>query len=101
MTLETHHQATLIETAKLELDRAHRAALALDAGELRRGLQIARDSLQAGAAPVAGATEPSVPSADMLLRLAASLNQALTDLEDGQLSETGNLIEAVRKELDA
>ncbi len=101
MTLETHHQATLIETAKLELDRAHRAALALDAGELRRGLQIARDSLRQGAVPVAGATAPSVPPADTLLRLAASLNQALTDLDDGQLSEMGNLVEAVRKELEA
>jgi hypothetical protein len=101
MTLETHHQATLIENAKLELDRAHRAALALDSGELRRGLQIARDSLREGAVPVPETPEPSVPSTDKLARLITFLDRALADLDAGKLAELGNLIEEARKELEA
>lgn len=101
MTLETQYQATLIENAKLELDRAHRAALTLDAGELRRGLQIARDALREGAAPVPEASEPSVPSTDKLARLITFLDRALADLDAGKLAEMGNLIETARKELDA
>ena len=101
MTLETRHQAMLIETAKLELGRAHRAALALDAGELRRGLQIARESLREGAVPIADAATPAAPSTETLSRLIATLDRALTDLNEGRLSELGNLIEEVRKELEA
>ena len=101
MTLETHHQASLIETTKLELDRAHRAALALDAGELRRGLQLARDSLREGAQPVADTPEPSVPSTDKMARLLAILDRALADLDAGNLSEMGNLIESARTALEA
>lgn len=101
MTLETHHQATLIETAKLELDRAHRAALALDAGELRRGLQIARDSLRQSAVSAPGEPEPSVPPVDAQSRMISTLDRALQDLDDGKLSEMANLIEAVRKQLEA
>ena len=101
MTLDTHHQASLIETAKLELDRAHRAARALDAGELRRGLQLARDSLRQGAAPVDAAPEPEVPPTDQMARLIAILDRALADLETGQLAEVGKLIEDARKELEA
>ena len=101
MTLETHHQASLIETAKLELDRAHRAALALDAGELRRGLELARTALREGAQPVADTPEPSVPPTDQMARLLAILDRALVDLDAGNLSEMGNLIESARSELGA
>lgn len=101
MTLETHHQATLIETAKSELERAHRAALALDGGEIRRGLQIAVESLRAALAPVPGEAEPAVPPSPSLKALIAGLEQALTDLDGGQLAEMGNLIEAARKQLEA
>jgi hypothetical protein len=101
MTLDTHHQASLIETAKLELDRAHRAARALDAGELRRGLQLARDSLRQGTVPVDGTPEPDVPPAGEMTRLIAILDRALADLDTGHLAEVGKLIEDARKELEA
>ena len=101
MTLESHHQATLIETAKLALDRAHRAARALDSGELRRGLELARDSLREGAVPLPETPEPAVPSTDQMSRLITVLDRALADLDAGKLAEMGNLIEAARKELEA
>ncbi len=41
MPTEEHHAEALIETARLELDRAHRAALGMEAGEVRRGLELA------------------------------------------------------------
>lgn len=97
MTVETHHQASLVETARLELERAHRAALALDAGEIRRGVQLALDALRAAAVPVEG--EASVPPAAVLHRLAGTLERTLADLEDGRLAELGTLLEAARKEL--
>ena len=50
MTAEDHHQDALIETARLELDRAHRAALGMQAGEVRRGLELALAALQAAEA---------------------------------------------------
>ncbi len=99
MTVETHHQASLIETAQLELERAHRAALALDAGEIRRGVQLALDALRQAAVPVEGGAEAAVPPAATLHRLAGTLERALADLQDGQLAELGALLEAARKEL--
>ena len=101
MTIETHHQASLVETAQLELERAHRAALALDAGEIRRGVQLARDALREAAVPVTGETEASVPPPAMLHRLAGTLDRVLADLQDGRLAELGVLLEAARKELAA
>lgn len=99
MTVETHHQASLIETAQLELERAHRAALALDAGEIRRGVQLALDALHQAAVPVAGETEALVPPSATLQRLAGTLDRVLADLQDGRLAELGALLEATRKEL--
>jgi hypothetical protein len=101
MTIETHHQATLVETAKMELTRAHRAALALDASEIRRGIQLAVEALRAAAGLTPGETEPAVPPTDALLRLAGELDHALTDLGDGKLAEMGNILEAARKDLEA
>ena len=94
MTVEIHHQASLIEAARLELERAHRAALALDAGEIRRGVQLALNALSEAAESPA-----SVPSPETLHRLSATLGRALVDLQDGRLAELGSLLEAARKEL--
>ena len=99
MTVETHHQASLIETAQLELERAHRAALALNSGEIRRGVQLALDALRQAAVPADGEPEAAVPPPEVLHRLAATLDRALADLEDGRLAELGALLEATRKEL--
>ncbi len=99
MTVETHHQASLIETAQLELERAHRAALALDAGEIRRGVQLALDAVREAAVPVAEEAEASVPPPATLHRLAETLERALADLQEGRLAELGTLLEAARKEL--
>lgn len=99
MTVEAHHQASLIETAQLELERAHRAALALDAGEIRRGVQLALDALREAALPTGGEAEALVPPPDTLHRLAGTLERALADLQDGRLAELGTLLEAARKEL--
>ena len=99
MTIETHHQASLIETAQLELERAHRAALALDAGEIRRGVQLALDALREAALPADGEAEASVPPPATLHAMAATLERALADLQDGRLAELGALLEAARKDL--
>ena len=98
MTVEAHHQASLIETARLELERAHRAALALDAGEMRRGVQLALDALHQAAVPVEAAAEAPVPPATVR-RLAGMLDRVLADLGNGRLAELGALLEAARKEL--
>ena len=94
MTVEIHHQASLIEAAQLELERAHRAALALDAGEIRRGVQLALDAVREAAE--AGVT---APPAETLQRLSGMLDRALVDLQEGRLAELGALLEAARKEL--
>lgn len=101
MTPEDHHQAALIETARLELTRAHRAVLALDAAEIRHGMQIALNALREAAGTGQNSVEPSVLPRDKLVRLAESLEHALIDLQDGALAELGALVEATRKELDA
>ena len=94
MTVESHHKASLIEAARLELERAHRAALALDVGEIRRGVQLALNALSEAAE-----SEASMPLPETLQRLSAMLGRALVDLQDGRLAELGSLLEAARKEL--
>ncbi len=84
MSSEAHHRDALIETAAAELDRAHRGTIALEAGEVRRGLQLASKALH------------DAEEGDK----AAMLDKALADLDDGALAEMGNLIEAVRKTLE-
>ncbi len=97
MTSENHHFDALIATARLELDRAHRAALAVEAGEIRRGLELAITALRDAAAAPAG---PGVaPSPETAGRLRATLQTALADLDRGSLSELGTLLEQARKDL--
>jgi chromosome condensin MukBEF MukE localization factor len=102
MSAEAQHREALAETARLELDRAHRGALAMDAGEMRRGLEIALASLRDGASVPAGGDDPEEEQrGKKLSELAGTLEKALAELDDGALSEMAILIEAVRKELGA
>ncbi len=95
---EDLHRKALIETARLELARAHRGALAMNAAEMRLGLELAIAALREGSSvPIAKGEQPSKSLSD----LAEALEEALGDLDDGSLPEMENLIEDVRKELDA
>jgi len=98
MTADIHHFEALIETARLELDRAHRAALSVEAGEIRRGLELSIAALRDAAEASAG-TEV-VPTPETAGRIGASLRTALADLDQGSLSELGTLLEKARKDLD-
>ena len=91
MATEEHHAEALIETARLELDRAHRAALGMEAGEVRRGLELASAALRELAA-----SQPEPYEA-----LAGRLATALADLDAGSLMEMEKIIEAARKEIEA
>ena len=91
MTIEEHHQDALLETARLELDRAHRAALGMEAGEVRRGLELGFAALRALAAGGDAKFEA----------LAGRIATALGDLDTGSLSEMTKIIEAARKEIEA
>ena len=84
MAQDDHHQEALLETARLELDRAHRGVISMEAGEVRRGLQLALTALQSAA------------EAD-----AARVRTALADLDTGALTDMDAIIEAVRKEIEA
>ncbi len=79
---ESNH-AALLETAKAELERAHRAALTMDGGEMRRALALAITALR-----------------DVGAESVAKLEQALVDLDSGKLVEMESLVEAVRSELE-
>ncbi len=83
-----YHRQALIETAQLELDRAHQAAKSMSAGDIRRGLDIAVVSLRD-----AGPDEH-------LQSCVGRLEQALKSLDAGKLSEVGALIEQVRKDIE-
>jgi len=50
MSIDAHHGHALIESAREALDTVHRAALAADAGGLRRGLAMAASALAEAAA---------------------------------------------------
>ena len=89
MSDEGHHRRALLETAQLELDRAHQAARTLSAGDIRRGLDIALISLRDA--------EPD----SLLQSCIERLEQALASLDAGKLSVVGTLIEQVRKDLEA
>ena len=91
MSFEAHHQGALVETARLELDRAHRGAAAMDAGEMRRGLQLALAALQEAAA---------ADAAGPLGTLASKVEKALADLDGGSLTEMESLIESVRTSIE-
>jgi hypothetical protein len=92
MSIEAHHRAALIDTAGLELNRAHQAAVAMNAGEIRRALRIALSSLRS-----ASGDDPSEPISGWI----STLDRALTDLDGGALSEMATLIETVRRDIDA
>lgn len=91
MSQEAHHQDALIETARSELDRAHRAALAMQAGEVRRGLELALIAVRSAAETESGRFAP----------LVAQLEVALADLDAGSLAAMEHTIEAVRKAIEA
>lgn len=94
MSVEAHHGRALLEEAQLALDRVHRAALAANAGELRRGLELAITALrEAGSAGLG-------PEADQAIGAAqATLESARTDLDGGALVEMEKLVEAARSDL--
>ena len=94
MSQDAHHGRALIEEARLALDAAHRAALAADAGGLRRSLDMAeallRDAAAAGLGPEADGGMGAVQ---------ADIARALAGLESGALMEMEALIEAARTKL--
>ena len=94
MSIEAHHGHALIEAARAALDSVHRAALAADAGGLRRGLAVAAASLQEAAqAGLDGETARAVEDAQAIIAT------ALKDLDSGALVEMEQQIEGARKKL--
>jgi len=92
--VETHHGRALLEEAQLALDRVHRAALAANAGELRRGLDLAIAALrEARSAGLGDAAEQAIGTVQ------ADLEVARTDLDGGALVEMEKLIETARNSL--
>ena len=91
MSQDDHHQDALLETARLELDRAHRAAIALEAGEVRRGLELALAAFRSAGEADGARYAP----------LAGQIEAALADLDAGSLAEMERIVEAVRKEIEA
>ena len=94
MSVETHHARALLEEAQSALDRVHRAALAANAGEIRRGLDLAVTALQgAGSAGLGADADQTIGT------VRATLEAARTDLDGGALVEMEKLIEAARSSL--
>ena len=85
MSSEEHHREAALETARSELDRAHRGVLAMDASEVRRGLELALAALS--------------ETTDGFAESAGKLSRALVDLDAGALTEMDALIEDVRRSL--
>lgn len=94
MSIEANHGRALIEEAQLALDAVHRAALAADAGGLRRGLDTADDLLQQSAQAGLG---NEADAAVALVR--ADIATARADLENGALTAMEPLIETARTKL--
>lgn len=96
MSMEAHHGLALIEEARLALDGVHRAALAADAGGLRRGLASADALLaQTGAAGLGAEMDAAVAA------VRDDIRTAVTDLETGALTGMEALVEAARTKLAA
>jgi len=94
MSVEAHHARALLEEAQSALERVHRAALAANAGEIRRGLDLAVTSLQGAGSAGLGA------DADQVIgTVRATLETARTDLDGGALVEMEKLIETARSSL--
>ena len=96
MSIEAHHGRALIEEAQLALESVHRAALAADAGNLRRGLDMADSLLQQTAQSSLGADADAAVAS-----VRADIATALADLESGALTAMEPLIEAARTKLAA
>lgn len=77
-----------VDQARSALERAHRAAIAMDGGELRRALEEARDRLR-------GSDAANVQQAS------AKVVQALDELDGGPLDEMERLLEQARADLGA
>ena len=94
MSVEANHARALLEEAQLALDRAHRAAIAADGGELRRGLDLAVAALgSAGSAGLGTEAEGEIGT------VLATLQTARADLDSGALVEMEKLIETARGSL--
>jgi tRNA(Ile)-lysidine synthase TilS/MesJ len=94
MAMEAHHARALLETAQLELDRVHRAAIAANAGEIRRGLALALTALHdAGSAGLGETADQTIAT------VLASLEAARSDLDGGALAEMEKLVETARSSL--
>ena len=94
MSIEEHHARALLEEAQLALDRVHRAAIAANAGELRRGLDLAVTALrEAGSAGLGTDADQAIGT------VRATLEAARTDLDSGALVEMEKLIETARSSL--
>ncbi len=94
MSVEAHHARALLEEAQLALDRVHRAAVTAQAGELRRGLDLAATALQqAGSAGLGTEADQAIGT------VRATLETARADLDNGALVEMEKLIETARSEL--
>ena len=96
MSTEAHHGRALIEEARLALDAVHRAALAADAGGLRRGLGVADTLLQQTEQTGLGS---ETDAAIAIVR--GDIATALTDLNTGELVGMETLIEIARTKLNA
>lgn len=96
MSTEAHHGLALIEEARAALDGVHRAALAADAGGLRRGLGLAESALEGAlGSNLEGDAGRAVSEVREMLANAAA------DLDSGKLVEMELLVEAARSKLAA
>jgi len=94
VSIEAHRGRAALEEAQLALDRVHRAALAANAGEIRRGLDLAIAALrEAAAAGLGDVADQAIGSVQ------ANLEVARTDLDGGALVEMEKLIETARSSL--
>jgi hypothetical protein len=96
MSIEAHHGRALIEEAQLALDSVHRAALAADAGGLRRGLGVADTLLQqTEQAGLGGEVDAAIAA------IRSDIATALADLDTGELVGMETQIETARTKLNA
>ena len=94
MSIEAHHGRALLETAQLELDRAHRAAVTANAGEIRRGLDLALAALREAESAGLGA------EMDQTIGMVRdNLTAARLNLDSGSLVAMEQLLETARTSL--
>ncbi len=94
MSIEAHHARALLETAQLELDRAHRAAVTANAGEIRRGLDLALAALrEAGASCLDAEMDQTIGV------IRDNLTAARMNLDSGSLVQMEQQIETARSSL--